>query len=152
MRGFLSGWGIRILIIAIIAGGAFIFRDRLGGNAGDLQVGDCFDEPAQETETVEDVQHHPCNESHTAEVVFVGNYAGATDTYPTDDQFVSAVLAQCVPAFNSYTGRDFQSDQELDLGYFVPTADGWGGGDHEMICYAVRLDEAPSTTSVKAGG
>ena len=38
MRGFLAGWGVRIAIIAVIAAGAFLLRDRLSGNAGDLAV------------------------------------------------------------------------------------------------------------------
>jgi hypothetical protein len=152
MREFLSGWGVRIGIIALIAVGAFVLRDRLSGSAGDLAVGDCFDEPTAQTETVEDVQHHPCTDSHTAEVVFVGDVVGAAGAYPTDDQFVNAVRSQCVPAFNSYTGRNFDTDPDLDLAFFVPTEEGWGGGDHELICYAVRVDKAPSATSVKAGG
>lgn len=152
MRGFLAGWGVRIAIIAIIAVGAFILRDRISGNAGDLAVGDCFDEPTNATETVEDVQHHPCNEAHTAEVVFVGGMAGATDAYPSDDQFFDAILGQCVPAYNSYTGRDFETDTDYDLGYFVPTSEGWSGGDREIICYAYRPDGVPQTTSIRAGG
>ena len=38
MRGFLAGWGVRIAIIAVIAAGAFLLRDRLSGNAGDLEA------------------------------------------------------------------------------------------------------------------
>jgi hypothetical protein len=63
----MRNWIIRIAIIAVIAGGAYILRDRLTANAGDLKVGDCFDDPTGEQ--VKDVQHHPCTESHTAEVV-----------------------------------------------------------------------------------
>lgn len=124
--------------------------DRLSSNAGDLSVGECFDEPPQEAQEVEDVQRRPCNEAHTAEVVFVGDIAGATDTYPSEDQFLDAVSNQCIPAFNAYTGRDYDTDQELDIGYFIPTAEGWNIGDRELICYAVRVDAAPMTQSVKS--
>ena len=145
----MRGWIVRIAIVAAIAIGAFIFRDRISSNAGDLAVGDCFDEPAGQTE-IKDVQHHPCTESHTSEVVFVADHPGGNDAYPNETQFLEFVQTQCVPAFNSYTGKDFDTDTELDMGYFFPTADGWKSGDHEMICYVIRLDKAPSTQSVKA--
>lgn len=144
----MSGWVVRIAIVALIAGGAFIFRDRITGNAGDLAVGDCFDEPARETE-VKDVQHHPCTESHTSEVVFVGDVPGGDDAYPTETQFLDFVRTECVTAFNSYTGVDFDSDPTLEMGYFIPTAEGWRSGDHEMICYGLRLDGGATTQSIK---
>jgi hypothetical protein len=142
------GWIVRIAIVAAIAIGAFIFRDRISSNAGDLAVGDCFDEPAGLTE-IKDVQHHPCTESHTSEVLFVGDHPGGNDAYPSETQFLEFVQTQCVPAFNTYTGLDFDTDTTLDMGYFFPTGDGWKGGDHEMICYGIRLDKAPSTQSIK---
>lgn len=144
----MSGWVVRIAIIALIAGGAFVFRDRIAGNAGDLAVGDCFDEPASQTE-VTDVQHHPCTESHTSEVVFVGDVPGGNEAYPTEEQFLDFVRSQCVPAFNAYTGVDFDSDPTLEMGYFIPTADGWKSGDHEMICHGLRFDGAATTQSIK---
>lgn len=73
----------------------------------------------------------------------------ASDTYPTDDQFISCVEAQCIPAFNTYTGLDFATDQAVDMGYLTPTAEGWGGADHEMICYALRVDGTSVSQSLK---
>ncbi len=148
MKGFLTGWGIRILIVAAIAGGAFIFRDRLSSSAGDLALGDCFQVPVENVE-IEDVQHSPCNEAHTGEVIYVGNVPGTDDAYPSDQQFDDAVGVQCLPAFNAYTGRDYNSDTELDIGYFYPTGEGWADGDHEIVCYAVQIDDSSMTTSVK---
>ena len=52
---------VRLAIIGIIVIGeigAFLFRDRLTGNAAELKVGDCFDVPTTATE-ITDVQHHP---------------------------------------------------------------------------------------------
>lgn len=142
----MRGWIVRIAIIAAIAIGAFVLRDRLSSNAGDLAVGDCFDEPAGATE-VEDVQHHPCTEPHTSEVVFVGDIAA--DAYPSETEVADFVRDQCVPAFNSYTGLDFETDTTLDMGYFFPLEEGWRTGDHEVICYVIRLDKAPMSQSLK---
>lgn len=140
---------IWIAIIAVVGIGGFIFRDRLSSGAGDLAVGDCFDDPTGVTE-VEEVQHHPCNEAHTSEVVFVGNMSGADDAYPNLTQFDDYVGGTCLPAWETYTGRDYESDTELDLGYYYPLEEGWGDGDREVICYVVRVDGATMTQSVKA--
>jgi hypothetical protein len=143
----MRGWVIRIGIIAVIVAAGLIFRDRLTGSAGELRVGDCFDEPTQAQE-VKDVQHQPCTDPHDGEVVFVGDHPDS-DTYPGESAFDSFVLANCVPAFETYTGRDWATDTELDLGYFYPTTDGWPSGDHEVACYVVRLDSAQMSASVK---
>lgn len=145
----MQGWVIRIGIIAVIAIGAFVLRDRLSSNAGDLQVGDCFDTPANAT-LVSDVQHHPCSESHTSEVFFVGNMTGSNDVYPTDAELDAHTLANCLPAYKSYTGRDFETDELMDIGRFYPTKDGWKGGDRGVTCYAIRIDGAAVTTSIKS--
>ena len=144
------GWVVRIAIIAVIAIGGFIFQDRLSSNAGDLAVGHCFDEPAA-VEEVTDVQRHPCNEAHTSEVIFVGDLLGSTEVYPSDEELGAYFDANCVPAFNAYTGRDYQSDTELDIGSFIPTEEGWKDGDREMTCYAIRVDGAATSQSVKSG-
>jgi hypothetical protein len=132
--------GVRIAIIAVVGLGGLLFRDRLTGDASDLAVGDCFDEPVSLQE-VKDVQHHPCTESHTSEVVFVGDMP-ASETYPTDAEFSAFAHANCVGAFNLYTGLDFAALEAVDMGILTPTAAGWSGGDHEMICYAIRVDGA----------
>ncbi|HVL52759.1 MAG TPA: septum formation family protein [Vitreimonas sp.] len=144
----MNGIAIRLLIIAVIAGGALILRDRLSGSAGDLQVGDCFDVPATVAQEVDDVQHHPCTEAHTGEVVFVGDYSGG-ETYATDAEWLAFIEAHCVPAFNAYTGLDYQTDVVFEMGFFTPTAEGWRSGDREVSCYAARMDGATMSQSVK---
>jgi len=94
----MGSWGVRIAIIAIIIVGGFVLRDRLSSSAGDLKVGDCFDEPASGGE-ISDVQHHPCTESHSAEVVFLGEMTGDNSTYPTDDQFDQYAATRIVEHF-----------------------------------------------------
>ncbi|MBA2718264.1 MAG: septum formation family protein [Chloroflexi bacterium] len=144
----MQGWVFRIGIIAVIAVGAIIFRDRLSGGAGDLKIGECFDEPVG-VEEVSDVQHHPCTEAHTAEVVFLGDMTGANETYPAESAFEDFLVKNCVPAWEAYTGKTLQTDPVLTLGYFVPTTSSWGDGDHMITCHAARIDGAPMTSSVR---
>jgi hypothetical protein len=73
-----------------------------------------------------------------------------SDAYPSDAAFISFVQASCVPAFNTYTGLDFSVLEAVDMGYLTPTTEGWAGGDHEMICYAIRVDGTAVSQSFKA--
>ncbi len=143
----MRGWIIRIAIIAVIAGGAYILRDRLSANAGELKVGDCFDDPAGEQ--VKDVQHHPCTESHTAEVVYLGNMTGDNAAYPADAAVETWVGSNCLPAWSSYTGKSIETEEILTLRWYQPTNAGWTKGDRLVICYAGRVDKAALTSSVK---
>jgi hypothetical protein len=141
--------GIWILIIAVIAVGAFLFRDRLTGGAEDLKAGDCFDDKAA-TE-IKDVQHHPCNEAHTAEVILVTDHPAAKGAaYPTDDELDSWGSTNCVPAIVNYVGTGAALNT-LDPGILYPKAEDWNKGERQMICYVVRTDHAPMTNSVKGG-
>ncbi len=136
-----------LLIILVIAVGGFFFRDRLTGAADDLKVGDCFDVPVG-IQTVNEVQHHPCNEAHTAEIVGLADYpGGGDDPYPAESMLFAFADDLCVRTFRDYTGRDPITDPELTLGYFYPIPDGWRQGDREVSCYLSRIDEGPMTVS-----
>ena len=141
---------IRFGIIGVIALGGFLLRDRLTGNVGDLQVGDCIDRPTSANETVSDVQHHPCTESHTAEVIYVGTNPAAKGTPPlTEDQWVAFLSQTCVPAFDTYTGTDILSGNVMDLGAITPLDSDWNKGTRDVTCYAYRLDGAAMTASIR---
>jgi len=146
MRGLL----IRVGIIGVIAVGVFVFRAYVSGSAGDLKVGDCFDPPTTVNTVVKEVQHHPCTDAHHAEVFFVGNYDQASTGYPSENAFQNFVLDRCVGAFQTYTGQAYQQATELDIQPFWPTEEGWGKGDKEVTCFAIRVDGGTMTTSVKA--
>jgi hypothetical protein len=141
---------IGIGILAVVLIGGFIFRDFLSGNAAELKVGDCFDEPASLTETVEDVQHHPCSDTHDAEVFFVADYStGGADAYPADAEMEAWVTEHCFPAFLGYTGRDFVTDPDFGIAWFQPDQEGWKDSQR-VTCYLYRLDETPFKGSQKA--
>ena len=140
---------IRVGIIAAILGAGWIFRDYFTGNATDLAVGDCFDIPSSVDQTVDEVSHHPCTDAHTAEVIFVADYEAGS--YPDVSAFDAFTEANCPPAFNTYSGLDFyaESGKDYDIGVFYPIEEGWSGGDHEITCYLVRVDEGPMSSSLR---
>jgi hypothetical protein len=141
---------IRIAVIVIVIG-AFLINNLAGSPVSDLKVGDCFDVPtlASEADTVDTVQHHPCTQGHTGEVIFVGDYTASATAYPAVSDFDSFVVTTCKPAFQAYVGTDLNSDPDLSIGYFYPLADGWGTGDRSVTCYATRTDDGSMTTTVK---
>jgi putative regulator of septum formation len=145
----MRGLAIRLGIIAAIAGGAWVLRPFISGDAGSLAVGDCFDEPATRAETVEEVQHHPCTEVHDGEVFYVGNYEPATTTYPSDPDFFNFISDRCTGAFSAYTGLDINTTQNYDFSAFTPTVDGWGKGGRKVTCYAVKVDGTKFNASIK---
>ena len=144
----MGGLLARVGLIGAVLFGGWLFRDYLTGAAIDLKVGDCFDAPTTVSDTVEEVAHHPCTDAHTAEVVFVGDYPEGA--FPGEDAFDVFSETNCIPAFNTYTGLDFETAMEYDMGVFYPLEEGWEQGDREITCYLVRSDDGPMTQSVKA--
>jgi hypothetical protein len=118
--------------------------------ADDLKVGDCFNVPT--ATTVKTIEHHPCTESHTAEVFHVATYTDSATTYPISLRFNSFANDACAPVFETYIGADRASRTDLSVGYFFPTSDGWAGGDRAITCYVSKADKAPMTSSLKGSG
>ena len=140
--------GIRIVIIAVIVVGGLIFRDRLSGSAGELRIGDCFD--VTNADTVEDVQHHPCTEGHTAEVVLVTDYPAAKGAaYPSDAELQTYVETACANALAAYVGPKVSLDS-LDWGLFYPAEDDWSKGERKVTCYGTSLNHTTLTKSMRA--
>jgi hypothetical protein len=146
---------VLVVVVGVIAGGYYLFRDQLSGSVTELATGDCFDEPggtSTVTTEVDDVQHRPCTQAHDAEVFFVVDHPAAKNAaYPTREERQQFVAERCLPVFQTYTGRTFESAVELDLAWFYPTTDGWTSkNDREFTCYTKKLDGSKLTSSVKA--
>jgi hypothetical protein len=133
------------VIVALLAIVLFVVRNNVA--ADDLKVGDCFNIP--NGTTIKTVEKHPCNESHNAEVIFIGEYTGGS-TYPISLSLDRFIESSCAPAFATYVGRAVDSEPALSVGYFHPTSDGWDAGDRTITCYISQPDESPMTKSLKA--
>lgn len=129
-------------IVVFLAVVLFVVRNNVA--ADDLKVGTCFDIPT--ATSIQTVEQHPCNESHNAEVIFVGDHDGTS--YPISLALDRFVEDNCAPAFETYIGTDIESSA-LALGYFYPDRDGWDSGDRTITCYVAKSDESPMTESLK---
>jgi hypothetical protein len=141
---------IGAVVIALIAFGAYAISQNQ--SAGDLAVGQCFDEPGRDTD-ITTVVKHACTEAHDAEVFMVVEY-NKGDSYPISLSLDSFIDDTCVPEFENYVGEPYDVDTPYDLAYFYPDEDAWTSGkkDRTFTCYIVRTDGTKLTQSVKAAG
>ncbi len=59
------------------------------------------------------------------------------------------VGTSCLQAWSAYTGKNYQAEVVLGLGYYMPSEEGWKDGDRGIVCYATREDGAAMMTSVR---
>jgi hypothetical protein len=118
-----------------------------------LQVGDCFDDPADLDEVVFDVAALPCSEPHDNEVYFLVPIAGVFgDTFPGDTALQEYSYEKCVgEPFDSYVGTDYL-DSSLEVFTFTPTDESWDLGDREIVCVLFRLDFSKLTGTARNSG
>lgn len=135
-------FGVIAIIVAVLA-----FAISQNQDASDLAVGQCFDEPAQDT-GITTVVKQDCTAAHDAEVFHVVEYTGG-DAFPISLSVDSFIADTCVPAFATYVGEPFETADEYNLGYFRPDRDAWDDGDRTFTCYISRVDDAKLTQSVK---
>ena len=146
----MNSWILRIGIIVLIVAGGFLLRDRLSSNAGDLKVGDCFDDPAGQSprsrtsSTIRAPRPTRPRSSSSA-----SSPATTRATRPTPPiEYAGSGRTACRPG-RPTRARRFETEPMLTAGYYQPTPDGWSSGDRDVICYAYREDNAPMTVSVK---
>lgn len=143
-------------VIALVAIGATYFLAARRGDTGaitgagdlsvfELQVGDCFDVTTDGTE-LESVRAIPCDEAHTYEAFWSGNYAG--DVQPAEAEYVAWLEDQCLPAFETYVGLAY-ADSVFYTSSLSPTVESWADGDRSFTCYLHNQDESPMTGSAR---
>lgn len=141
---------VLIGLIVAIAGGLYLFRDRLTGSAADLAVGDCIDEPAGTTD-IKEVQHQPCTDPHDGEVFAIVMHTAAPGAaYPDQSEFRDLAGDECVPLLSTYTGMDLVTfvAAGLDFSAFYPATEAWTNGDRSVTCYVVKTDSSKLTGSL----
>jgi hypothetical protein len=95
----------------------------------------------------DEVRRLPCSEPHDGEVFFNEDHPGPD--FPSDDAFQSWVEAECIPAFESYTGSAYDDQEVLDIGWFTPTERSWTFGDRGVTCYLTPVNGIPTTVSYR---
>ncbi len=122
-------------------------------NVMDLQVGDCFDDPEDNPETIFSLDAVPCDLPHDNEII--ASISVAT-TFGPDYPGVTALedhaFERCIGStFIEYVGIDY-FDSVLDIIAITPTQESWSQGDRELLCAAYRVDFGKLNQSVKGSG
>ena len=152
-------WWVPVVAIVLVVG--YMSTARRGDDGAvtgggqlsvvDLRVGDCFNS-GDETE-ISDVDAVPCTDAHAYEAYLVTDLAAGS--YPTDSEWESVFLTNCVEAFDSYVGAEYATSA-IYASMMTPTEAGWDSGDHEIVCYLFEpvpgsLNETVELTSSLRG-
>jgi hypothetical protein len=150
-RGRLIAWILVVVIIGAFATVIYVAINAVADQNRPLTVGECLDFTGSDP-TSTDMQRRPCTEAHDAEILLKIDVPGDDSApLPTQQLLQTYVTSQCIPEFNTYTGRDFATDTELAIGFVAPTASGWADGFHTITCYINRMDNTKLIGSVRAG-
>jgi hypothetical protein len=151
-------WVGVVAVVGIVGAVTAASRDDSGHIVGagtldivDVRVGDCFDlNDGPDVEEVGEVRAIPCTEPHTFEAYFATDLAAGD--YPSRSALDAQVEAACLPSFEPYVGRDYETS-ELYVTTFEPTPAGWNDGDRGILCVLSTFEAAtPLTASVRDSG
>ena len=118
----------------------------------ELQVGDCFNDPADLEEVVFSVAAVPCSEAHDNEVYAMIPVTGFGTAFPGDEALQDFGYDACVgEPFREYVGTDYFGSA-LEVFIFTPTEESWNTGDREIACILYRLDLTKLTATTRDSG
>lgn len=102
---------------------------------GDLEVGDCYQEPSADDDFVYNLAVVPCSEPHDAEVYSEFDIESAT--FPGDDETERIAFEGCEKRFDAFVGMAY-ADSVLDYYFFSPTPGTWKTGDRVVTCSVIE--------------
>lgn len=123
---------IPLLLVAVLFAAACS-----DNNVLDLTTGDCFNDPADGSQEIANVEMVDCNEPHDNEAFHVFQI----DALGTQSEYEAA----CIEAFEAYVGIDYL-DSEIFVGNVSPTPDSFSDGDRDVVCIGFLLGEQLTET------
>ena len=115
----------------------------------DVQVGDCLMPGDELGAEITDVHAVPCADPHTHEVFALPEY-DEDDVYPGEEKLRNFADAECIGAFNSYTGIEYL-ESDLFFSYLQPSIRSWNeGDDRRIVCVIVATGEPVEGSARKA--
>lgn len=116
-----------------------------------LKAGDCFNSPANESDTeVTSLKAVPCDEAHDNEVFHVFDLDAAE--FPGDDEVKEMGQQGCEAELEEYVGASAQ-EAGLLLVPVTPTEDSWNEfEDRTVLCALHKADGSKMTGSLEGTG
>jgi Septum formation len=113
------------------------------GNVFSLEPGTCFDDIDaffdDDSEGVSDVPTVDCAEPHDNEVF--ATYDLPDGDFPGQEAIATEAEEECIERFEDYVGIAYPESRFIST-YLIPTAQGWEGGDREVVCFLYDIDLA----------
>ncbi|MBW8172591.1 septum formation family protein [Ornithinimicrobium sp. Arc0846-15] len=119
-----------------LAAAAALALSACSTSAPTAEIGDCMDY-AGLTGEVSELPTLDCTEAHDAQVIH--KFDLPDGDFPTEDEYVAALEAECLPAFESFVGVSYE-ESSLFISDLSPQEEGWDAGDRETICIAYTED------------
>lgn len=114
----------------------------------DLQLGDCFNDPA--SAEIEKVDVVPCSTDHDFEVYHV--FQLPDGEYPGPERLEEQWIQGCLPEFEPFVGASFD-ESVLDISAIFPTNQSWDDlNDREVLCSVTAVDSVPRSSSAQGSG
>ncbi len=120
--------GVRSLLLAACA--LLVVACSSEGNVFSLEVGQCFNQPTGDE--VQNVEIVDCDDSFDAEVYALFDLPEGD--FPGADEAASGAFDGCLSRFEPYVGIEY-FESEIFLDALYPTAESWGQGDREVVCF-----------------
>lgn len=152
---------VGIAIVAVLLGGVVALVSAAGDTirdpdgtivapgelaAGDLRIGDCFDDPGDADEVFR-LLGVPCDQPHAREVFH--EFAHPDGPAPPSDEVATRRIdEECVPAFAAFVGIAYRFSA-LEFSSFEPTPAGWEQGDRTVQCVLYNRDGSTLTGSAR---
>ncbi len=120
-------------------------------DAFEIQVGDCFNEPAggvseDELQEIESISAVPCDQPHDGEVFH--DFQLPDGDYPGDDAVLEAAAEECIGQFDGFVGMAYD-DSALDAYPITPTEDSWNQVDDRTVSCVVFDPAGQATGSLR---
>lgn len=127
----------------------------IGANQGEtvddpfsIKPGDCFNELDYNPDSgiISSVKLVDCSEPHENEAT--KSVSLPDGAYPGVTAVDNHANAECIAAFEDYSGFIYDGLGRYEYGFYSPTIESWGGGDREVLCL-IKGYEGPTTGSAK---
>ena len=126
---------LRLTRFAIVA----LTLTACGGNAFELETGQCLNEP--DSEEIVNVEVVDCSDPHDLEIFRV---VDLSDQAFEADAIDSQSFDLCLETFDGFIGTPYL-DSEFEIYYLIPSEDSWADGDREVVCAVYDLVNDKST-------
>ena len=113
--------------------------------AFEVQVGDCFDDEAFESDEISEVPAVPCSQEHDNEVYAAFDLTGE---WPGDERVAELADEGCLERFAGAIGKTYE-DSEIAMTTMYPSQGSWKNrDDREVLCVGYHMELEKLTGSI----